>query len=118
MKRGGPIPRRTRLRTKGGSRFPKRRDPKFMAWMAQQLLDWRRCDCGCGRRATTRAHLDAKGNGGYDRGNVVLLTWWPCHCKQEKRTDAFNAERGCDLYAAAKRWADQYEQEGNGWAPS
>ena len=101
----GPAPKR-----KGGSRFPKRRDPEFMAWMLARLLEWLLCDAECGRRAKDRARLDAKGNGGDDRNNVVLLCV-TCHRRQEKRTGAFIRETGIDLRAKARGWTERYDGE-------
>jgi len=104
IRQGRPIKRR------GGSRFPRRRDPKFMAWMVEQIRRGVWCDA-CGRqRASARAHLDAKGSGGFDRGNTVLLCDGPegCHRLQEKRTAAFCRERGVDLQAQANAWATAY----------
>lgn len=107
---GDPLPRRARLKRKGGSRYPKRRDAKFMAWMLHQLKAGRVCD-GCGSKwARQRAHVQAKGSGGDDRGNVVLLCV-SCHGDQEKRTAAFCREKGVDLYAKAERWAARYEAQ-------
>ena len=117
MKRGGPLRRKTRLRTKGGSRFPGRRAPDYMAHLAHRLKhEWIPCDCGCGLRATDRAHLHKKGSGGYDLDGVALLNRL-CHCigpkSQEGRTDAFCHERGCDLWAKAREhtqeWRAQHE---------
>ena len=116
MKPSGPTKRHTRIKRgpapkrKGGSRFPKRRDPEFMAWMLARLLEWLPCDAECGRRAKHRSHLYPKGNGGYDRHNVVLLCR-TCHGRQEKRTKAFIKERGVDLFAKAKGWTERYDAE-------
>lgn len=56
-----------------------------------------------------RAHLMAKGSGGYDRRNVVLLCE-DCHARQEKRTEEYMRETGVDLYAAALRHDHHYEE--------
>ena len=113
MKRGGWIKRKTPLRNRGRSSFPHKRQPKFMRWMLAKAKEGaRECD-GCGRwRWTVRAHLDPKGNGAPDIGNVVLLCDGPgdtCHRLQEKRTDAFISESGRDLYAKGRRYEREYE---------
>lgn len=113
MRRSAPI-RRSRPRAKGGSRFPKRRDPAYMRWMLERLADGNPCDCGCGIRATHRAHLTAKGSGGFDRDNVVLLAT-ACHAQQEKRTARFEVERGLAsgfLDGKAQAWTARYDAEG------
>lgn len=102
--------KRSPLRRKGGSRFPKRRDPLYMLWLGERLLERPPCDACKQNRATERAHLDAKGSGGYDRLNIALLCA-PCHHRQEKRTDLFMRETGADLYAAAARWDNLYVAE-------
>lgn len=78
-----------------------------MAFLREQILVGLACDCGCGRRGEQRAHLDPKGSGGNDRGNTVVLNHI-CHRAQEKRTARFSAERGVDLYAKARAWAERY----------
>jgi hypothetical protein len=108
-----PLTRTTRLKAKGGSRYPHRRHPKFMRWMLERLREGQPCDCGCAHWATDRAHLIAKGSGGDDHGNVVLL-WRECHGLQEKRTSVFCALRGVNLWAIAKQWAERYDRETSG----
>ncbi len=117
MKRSALPQRTTRLRSKGGSCFPKRRCPEYMDHLHERLTnqEWPvLCDCGCGRLATDRAHLIPTGRGGNDLDNVALLNW-RCHSigpkNQEKRTDAFNEERGCDLWAKAREHTARWEQE-------
>ena len=92
------------IRRKGGSRFKKRRNHKYMNYLDIELLAGTECDGECGRWATDKAHLDDKGTGGYDAGNVALLCRW-CHIESEKRVDKWIAERGVDLRAkAVQRW--------------
>ena len=69
----------------------------------------RPCD-GCKRwRWTVRCHLDAKGNGGPDLGNVVLMDP-TCHDRQEKKTEKFEREMSVDLRGKAQRYAEQYDR--------
>lgn len=77
-----------------------------MAWLRVQLVCGVPCDA-CGGRATDRAHLEARGSGGYDRLNVVLLCR-RCHERQEKRTDLFCKEIGVDLWVRAAQWDNLY----------
>ena len=101
------LKRRTRLKARGGSMYPHRRHPEFMRWMLDKTTERRPCD-GCGRWCwLERAHLVAKGSAGYDCGNVSLLCA-PCHNSQEKRTDAWIAETGVDLYAIAREYETEY----------
>lgn len=93
---------------RGGSLFPKRRDPAYMRWCLDQLDRGVVCDMCGQRRANARAHVDPKGNGGFDAGGILLLCDGPgdtCHRKQEKRTDAVSKEIGKNLRAIAwLRW--------------
>ena len=119
LNRGSMGLKRSRLKSQGkrGSLFPHRRHPKFMRWMLVKLKEGpRECD-GCGRwRWTVRCHLDAKGNGGWDLGNVVLMCDGPgdtCHRKQEKRTDAFISESGRDVYEIAREYEREFLARGD-----
>lgn len=107
MKRGGYLKRRTPLKARGNSAFPARRHPEFMRWMRAKCKEGPRpCD-GCRRwRWLERAHLKSRVSGGNDLGGVCLLCR-TCHEAQEKRTDAWIAETGVDLWARAR----EYERE-------
>lgn len=116
LKSGGYIDRKTRLQTNpNGRRFKDAFDPEFWAYLGQQVEHGVPCDCGCGRRATDRCHLIPRnGQGGKppppDKGNVVLLAR-SCHRDQEKRTDEFNAERGCNLWESARFHGERFDTE-------
>ena len=104
------IKRRTPLKSKGGSRFPKHRQPKFWAWMGKLAKSGDvRCendgpDCNYWPVGyPERAHLSPRSQGGDDKGNTVFLCT-ACHRRQEKRADEFIAETGIDLYERARRW--------------
>jgi len=116
-----PLVRRTPLRSRGGSRFPHRRDPAFMAWMLVQVQNGERCevdsaDCDYWPSGQAeRVHLDAKGSGGDDKGNCCLL----CHKHhglQEKRTAWFERRFKINLRARARRWAERYDNGGEDFA--
>ncbi len=108
IKRGTKrLARKTRLKARGGHSFPKRRNPKFMSWILEKCRERRPCD-GCQRwRWLERAHLAAKGSGGYDAGNLALLCS-SCHEASEKRVDAWIAETGVDLYERAREYEREY----------
>ena len=73
MRRGGYLKRKTRLKSRGGSLFPHKRQPKFMAWMLEKCSERRPCD-GCGQwHWLERAHLKPRGSGGADLSNLALL---------------------------------------------
>ena len=116
LKPGGYIDRKTRLKTNpNGRRYKKAFDHKFWAYMLDQLREGQPCDCYCGRMAAARAHLIPRnGEQGKppppDKGNVVLLAR-SCHRDQEKRTDDFNAERGCNLRESARLHAERFDAE-------
>lgn len=98
-KRLAPVNRERRARA-----FAKSfNDPGFVAWV--QSLG---CSVpGCRRTDIEAAHVDAPRSRGGDWTGVAPLCA-PHHERQEKRTDAFNAEHGVDLYlvaaAVAQRW--------------
>jgi len=77
MKRGGKIARRTRLRAKGRSRFPKRRDRAYLAWIATLAC----AVGGCRNHPCDPAHVRSRGAGGADVGNTVPL----CHPHHEEQ---------------------------------
>lgn len=114
------IPRKVALkRGKKGGRFPKRRDPAFIAWIKMQpctvtrvLTGW--YIIGSGQLTEIArieaAHLKTRGSGGYDRGNVVPLHW-RLHREQEGRTAAFEKRYRVDLKVEAERLARLYEEQ-------
>src|SRR5262245_6313406 len=62
---------RRRIRVKGKSRFPKKRDPEYCEWVRRRwCVLWLRGDCS-GRLEV--AHVKSRGAGGGDVGNVVPL---------------------------------------------
>ena len=112
LKSGKPLRRKTRLKARGGSMFPHMRQPEFMRWMYRKMKEGPRpCD-GCGRwRWTVRAHLDPKGNGAPDLGNVALICDGPgdtCHRVQEKDTERFCERSSRDLYQRAREYEREY----------
>lgn len=122
MKRSGPLKRTTRLKARGKSRFPKRRNPDYLAWIrtlpcviwGQDLAllrprDW--CSPIPGQRyGVEAAHVKTRGSGGNDVGNTVPLCPWH-HDEQEGATAAFNEKYKVDLAAIAARLAIQYQEE-------
>ena len=111
MRRGGYLKRKTRLKSRGGSLFPHKRQPKFMAWMLEKCSERRPCD-GCGQwHWLERAHLKPRGSGGADLSNLALLCN-PCHRTSEKRVDAWIAKHGVDLYAIAREHERAYRVSG------
>lgn len=110
LKSGKPLARKTRIKARGkrGSMYPHRRHAAFMKWMAAKCKEGPRpCD-GCKRwLSLERCHLVAKGSGGYDLGNVVLMDP-DCHDRQEQRVEEFEREIGVDLHAKARAYAEQF----------
>jgi hypothetical protein len=101
MKPRKRIERRVRPKARGRSRFPKRRDPKYIAWIKER-------DClNCGKRPVDPAHIKTRGAGGDDRKNVVPLCR-SCHASQEGRTKEFEMETGLDLRLCAEWLTGQY----------
>ena len=78
-----PLPRGKRMRARspktGGHRFPRRRDPKYTAWIRTldcvlngEPGDWHDGTKPCAGRIEC-AHVQTRGAGGYDRANCVPL---------------------------------------------
>lgn len=77
MIRGGKLLRRTPLRAKGKSRFPKRRNADYRRWVGTMPC----IVAGCRNYPSDPAHVRSKGAGGDDVGNLVPL----CHAHHEEQ---------------------------------
>ena len=65
-----------KIQPKLKSRFERRRDYDYLAWIRQQpccLQGRHQCLVYPGRRSTEPAHIKTRGAGGYDRGNVLPM---------------------------------------------
>ncbi len=114
LKRGKPMKRSGRIKARGKSRFPKRRDPAFIAWIRGQ-----HCCVPVGKywwpdRPTgivEPAHVQTRGAGGLDKGNTVPM------CQQhhaEQHTlgiQTFQKKYGIDLKREAADYARRYLEE-------
>lgn len=109
--------RRTPLRVRGGSRFPRRRNEPYRRYIERQPCSIgpfgisgvrHQCDFVGDRRKIEGAHLKTQGSGGDDVGNMVPLCP-TAHDLQEGRTDEFEREFGVDLYAHAADLAEKFE---------
>ena len=106
-----------KLKGKGGSRFPKRRNKPYRDWIKGQncavaTYAVRKSDCGTrpNRYRIEAAHVETKGSGGYDRGNLLPL----CpkhHDEQEGHIDEFQEQYGMNLPELAKEFDQQYDAE-------
>lgn len=97
--RRSPLRRARRLVVRGGSRFPKRRCPDFLAWV--RTLPCLLADRGGCLGIIIPAHVKTRGAGGDDVGNVVPL----CvkhHDEQHHGIQSFEAKYGLDLAARAE----------------
>ena len=112
MKRSGPPQRKTRLKSKGGSRFPKRRCPEYMDWLRQQpcIVAMLSSVGGCGG-AVEAAHVRSRGAGGDDLNNTVPL------CRQHHGDQhaigiqTFQATYEIDMPESAREHTARWEQE-------
>lgn len=118
MKRTGWIQRRTHLRRKGRSRFPKRRNPEYKAWAYAHY------DCAIRGRVSkktglvhrcwgdpTFAHMfDTQARGAYDVGEGVILCVL-AHAHEQGRTEAFSEEWDKDVRELAREMAERYGEE-------
>lgn len=104
------IPRRTRPKRKGGSRFPSRRDPAYKRWCYEQY------DCAIKKLHECWAERDfahvfeTQARGAEDFANGVILCR-AAHREQENRTKAFIATYGVDIEVLAVQMAARYLQE-------
>ena len=104
-----PIARHTRLRNRGGSMFPKRRDKAYTDWIKTlpcllfgKHVCWSPID---------PAHVfGTRAVGAYDRGEVVPLCR-KAHQEQEGRTVEFMVETGINVRRIAKELLVWYEEE-------
>ena len=126
MRRTPLHPGRQRLQVKGESRFPHRRDPAYQAYirglpcaltthLRNLTLEeiaargWWPCGSRPERDRVEAAHLQTRGAGGDDRGNLVPL----CaahHDEQEGHTKRFCLKYGGDLYQLAGELLIAYEE--------
>jgi hypothetical protein len=116
-----PLVRRTRPKAKGRSRFPKRRNPAYIAWIRMQpctVQDWfdkftqtnHRCISHPDRRWIEPAHIKTQGSGGDDVGNVIPLCP-AAHDQQEGKNVQFERRYGIDLKTTAAGYALVYRGE-------
>lgn len=106
-----------RLKSKGGSRFPKRRNKPYRDWIkghdcAVRTHGVRQSDCGTrpNRYKIEAAHVETKNSGGYDRGNLLPL----CpkhHDEQEGHIGEFQDKYGMDLPELAHEFTEMFDQE-------
>ena len=103
------IERRTPLRNRGGSMFPKRRDKAYTDWIKTlPCLLFALHECWS---PIDPAHVfKTRACGAYDRGEVVPLCR-KAHREQEGRTVAFMMETGVNVRRIAKELQRWYEEE-------
>ena len=113
--RSKPLKRnQKRIKAKGKSRFPKRRNAEYLAWIRQQpcifgslaAIGWIKPQ----ETRTEAAHIRTRGAGGDDLWNVVPM----CrdhHQEQEGRTREFETRYGIDLIALAADYTRRYHDE-------
>lgn len=105
---------------RGRPRFKNRRDPAFIRWVRRQPCIITGLRTGSiwkdtrSRRRIARihpCHIESRGAGGYDRGNVVSMQAW-LHREQHRiGILTFQAKYGIDLKARAVELAQRYEME-------
>lgn len=114
LKRGTkPLTRSGRIKTKGKSRFPKRRVPAYVDWI-------RSLPCNCAgklveepgdpfrmvilcKRRVEAAHIRSRGAGGDDRGNLIPLCGNHHGEQHAKGIRSFATKYRLDLAAEAQR---------------
>jgi hypothetical protein len=101
LKRFTGLVRKTRLRAKGGSRFPKRRCQPYLDWLWDQP-----CQVS-GLRDVEPAHIKTRGSGGYDLYNALSLSWL-LHREQEGRTKEFEQKYRVNLKELARKQTEEF----------
>ena len=103
------IKRKTRLRNRGGSMFPKRRDKAYTDWIKTlPCLLFALHDCWI---PIDPAHVfGTRATGAYDRGEVVPLCR-KAHREQEGHTADFMIQWGLNVRRIAKDLLTWYEGE-------
>jgi len=106
VKRGGTTKRKTRLRARGRSRFPKRRNPEFKKWLRTFPCSVEGCES-----PSECAHVKSQGAGGDDVGACVPL------CAGHHRFDlhqygiaTFQLRYGLDLAQIAAGYGEAWVQ--------
>ncbi len=100
--RRSSMPRGGKLKAKGGSRFPKRRDDVYRAWI--RTLPCVVASPYCFGHVEAAHVGKTRGAGAWDRGFCVPLCF-AHHTEQEGRTKKFNATYRVDLEAIAAELA-------------
>lgn len=96
------------IKKRGGSRFPKRRDYDYQAWIRQKPC------IICGTSPVDVAHVKTKGSGGDDMDNVVPLCSGPSGHHAEQHSIGiltFQKKHRIVLSATAKRFGRRWRKE-------
>ena len=132
MKRSGPLKRSTtpikrtaKLKARGRSRFPKRRDPAYLAWIREEpcvLAGWRHPlapeDWGsqwyhvCNGK-TVPAHVKSRGAGAYDLGDVIPLCSGAHNVQHSIGIKSWQATWKIDAAKLAVEYARRYLEQQN-----
>jgi hypothetical protein len=109
LKRGKPPQRKTRVKARnakrGGSRFPKRRDPEYREWI--RTLDCLVGDLMC-HGGVECAHVKTRGAGVDDRGNCVPLCGFHHFEQHDLGIRHFQTRHKLDLAAIARNLGERY----------
>lgn len=117
--RSSRLPKATKpIRKRGRSRFPKRRDPKYLAWIKtlpccitrQHTGSWVKTRDGWVEVHVDPAHVIGRGAAGYDRGNVVPLARHLHNEYDGRGHDTFEAKYRCDMAALALTYDQRYTE--------
>ncbi len=107
-----PIACKTRLRNRGGSMFPKRRDRKYTEWIKTlPCVLFAKPDHVCQGPIDPCHVFKTRACGAYDRGEVVPGCRFGMHRQQEGRTAEFMIETGVNVQRIAKGLLQWYGEE-------
>ncbi len=104
--------RKTPLRARGGSLFPKRRDRSYTEWIKTlPCVLFGKLDHVCDGPIDPCHVFRTRACAAYDRGEVVPGCRFGMHRKQEGRTEAFIAETGVNVRLIARALPQLYDEE-------
>lgn len=109
-----PLKRRTPIRTKGGDRFPNRRDDAYREWTRWQpcVLHADPNDCDGPVQA---CHVVSRGAGGFDWGNLFSACWRGHEYSHRIGWQNFQRQTGVCLPWEALRLFQRWLEETHGF---
>ena len=118
MKQSGWIKRKTPLRSRGRSRFPKRRDPGYLARIRGMPCTILTHSTGTCSGITEPAHVRIRGAGGDDVGNVIPLCQRHHRIQHDAGIQTFQLMYNIDMAEIARELAGRLTAVEGEWSIS